>query len=74
MTLDEFVEVFKQDNRLLELMKMIGGIDRGNGYITTSELDDILKIVYPDVLAKKNLKQILKPFRCASNKVLVDYK
>jgi len=48
MTLEQFVEVFKQDNKLPELMKLIAGIDRGNGYITTSELDDILKIVYPD--------------------------
>ena len=48
MTLEEFVEVFKQDNKVPELMKLISGIDRGNGYITTTELDDILRIVYPD--------------------------
>jgi hypothetical protein len=47
MEMDEFIKVFKQDNKLAALMKLIQDIDSGNGYITTTEIDDILKIIYP---------------------------
>lgn len=52
---------------------MIRSIDKDrNGYITSSELDDILKEVYPD-LKNKDLKRLIKPFCSVSNKILVDY-
>lgn len=52
---------------------MIRSIDNDrNGYITSSELDDILKEVYPD-LKNKDLKRLIKPFCSVSNKILVDY-
>jgi len=42
-------------------MKMIKEIDKDhNGYVTTTELDDILKIIYPQELGPFNLKGILK--------------
>jgi Ca2+-binding EF-hand superfamily protein len=56
-------------------MKMVYNIDRDhNGYITTTELDDILKITYPKELMNVNLKSTLKPFCSSSNKVLLDYR
>ena len=56
-------------------MAMIQEIDKDqNGYVTSTELDDILKIIYPKDLGDKNLKHILKPFCSSANKVLLDYK
>lgn len=57
----EFLRIFKEDNRLSKIMLMVRGIDRDrNGYVTTNEMDDILKEAYPEALANKNLKSILK--------------
>jgi hypothetical protein len=44
-----------------------------NGYVTDTELDDILKIVFPE-LGKYDLMPIIKPFCSHQNKVLADYK
>lgn len=56
-------------------MKMVYNIDKDhNGYITTTELDDILKITYPKQLGNVNLKNTMKPFCSSSNKVLLDYR
>ena len=44
-------------------MLMVRGIDRDrNGYVTTNEMDDILKEAYPEALATKNIKSILKTY------------
>jgi len=49
-------------------------IDRAkNGYVTTTELDDILKLNFPFLLYK-NLKRMLKPFLSIQNKIIVDYR
>ena len=53
---------------------MIQEIDKQrNGYVTDRELDDILKIVFPE-LVKYDLMPIIKPFCSHQNKVLADYK
>jgi len=53
----EFIEVFKGENKLGELMRIIQTIDRDhNGYVTSTEMDDILKLLYPDKLKNYNLK------------------
>lgn len=71
----QFLQIFKDDNRLGTIMKMVYNIDRDhNGYITTTELDDILKITYPKELMNVNLKSTLRPFCSSSNKVLLDYR
>jgi len=45
------------------IMKSIKDIDKEhNGYVTSTELDDILKICYKKELTDKNLKEIFKPF------------
>ena len=61
-------------------MKMIGEIDKDhNGYITQTEIDDILKIVYPNKIEEDgykdaNLKPIYRLFVSSANRVLVNYK
>jgi Ca2+-binding EF-hand superfamily protein len=71
----QFMEIIKNNNKLGQVMQMIYEIDKdANGYVTTTELDDILKILYPLELGNKRLKYILKPFCSSANKVLLDYK
>jgi Ca2+-binding EF-hand superfamily protein len=56
-------------------MKSIKDIDKEhNGYVTITELDDILKINYKKELTDKNLKEIFKPFASIQNRILIDYK
>lgn len=62
------------DNRQREIYLKIREIDKDrNGFVTELELDDIIKVVYPE-LAKNDLKEIIKPFCCRENKILIDYK
>ena len=56
-------------------MKNIKDIDKEhNGYVTVTELDDILKLAYKKELEDKNLKEIFKPFASIQNRILIDYK
>jgi hypothetical protein len=56
-------------------MRAIKEIDKDhNGYVTSTEIDDILKINYASKLKMANLKPIIKPFCSISNPVLIDYK
>jgi len=49
LTEEAFLNTFKEDNRISKIMLMIRSIDRDrNGYVTTTEMDDILKEVYPE--------------------------
>lgn len=48
---------------MVHIMKSIKDIDKEhNGYVTSTELDDILKISYKKELTDKNLKEIFRPF------------
>ena len=67
--------IIEKKNKLKELFNIIKEIDRDhNGFVTQTELDDILKLLYPKELKNVNLKPIYLPFASAANKVLVDYK
>lgn len=69
----EFIGLFVRDNRMKEIQQMIRTIDHDrNGYVTQTELDDIIKEVYPETRTK-DLKRLIKPFCSVSNKILVDY-
>ena len=69
------MQALRQDSgKLGEVFKLIRGIDRdNNGYVTITELDDILKITLPQ-LQPFNLTKLLKKFCSSANKVLLDYK
>lgn len=55
MNFEDLIEVFKFDNQILEIMKRIKEIDREhNGYVTSTELTDILHIAYP-ILKNRNI-------------------
>lgn len=60
---------------MLQIMTLIRHIDRDrNGYVTVTEIDDILKEVYAVRLEKADLKPIIKPFCSLQNPILVDYR
>ena len=48
---------------MLDIMKRINEIDKEhNGYVTSTELDDILKLSYKNKLSEFNVKRIFKPY------------
>lgn len=48
---------------MLEIMRRIKEIDaEHNGYVTSTELDDIVKLSYGQELAGKSLKALFKPY------------
>ena len=56
-------------------MRSIKDIDQdNNGYVTTTELDDILKYHLPTELSNRSLKPLFKPFASIQNRILIDYK
>ena len=60
---------------MIELLAIIKSIDKDhNGYVTRTEMDDILKVLYKDKLSNTNLKHLMRPFCSSANKVLLDYK
>jgi hypothetical protein len=53
---------------------MVKGIDKFHtGFVTQTELDDIVKIVNPD-LKMRDLKKIISPFCAVQNRILVMYR
>ena len=45
----ELMAVMRSEQKIWQLMSMINEIDKdSNGYVTSTELDDILKILYPE--------------------------
>jgi Ca2+-binding EF-hand superfamily protein len=58
-----------------DIIKVILQIDRQhNGYVTVTELDDILKLTYPEDLKNKDTKPLMRKYASIQNRVLVDYK
>ena len=71
----EFIRVFFEDNKLNDIMKTVSSIDKDrNGYVTATELDDILKLFYPDEFETRNIIPIIKKFSSIQNRILVAYK
>jgi Ca2+-binding EF-hand superfamily protein len=59
----EFVKLLVTEDKMQGIMTMIRYIDKEkNGCVTTSEMDDILREVYPTQLKGKCFKHILKVF------------
>jgi len=58
----KFYKILSDDKKLANVMRTIKFIDKDhNGYVTVTELDDILKIEFP-VLAHRDIKPIIKMF------------
>lgn len=75
ITESELVEIMFRTNKLSEVIRTIKEIDKQrNGFVTTTELDDILKINYKEDLINRDLRMIMKKYASIQNRVLVDYK
>jgi len=65
----------ERNEKLASIIRNIKQIDRdGNGYVTSTELDDILKLTFPEELTMKRLKPMFKEFASIQNRILIDYK
>eukprot|EP00347_Sterkiella_histriomuscorum_P012608 403367915 len=74
-SMERLADLIFRNNQLVDIMRAIKDIDKEhNGYVTVTELDDILKISYKAELADKNLKAMFKPYASIQNKILIDYK
>jgi hypothetical protein len=71
----DFLKVVYLNPKLKEIMLTIREIDKDhNGYVTRTELDDILKLYYKEHFADKDLFPIINKFSSISNKILIDYR
>lgn len=60
---DKAMDILATNNKLLDLMRTIKEIDsEHNGFITSTELDDILKLHYPMEFGDKDLFPVIKKF------------
>lgn len=51
ITMEKLILMIYGDNQMLEMMRRINEIDKEhNGYVTSTELDDIIKLSYPKQL------------------------
>lgn len=70
----EFINTLFENNKLTEIVRIIKEIDKDhNGYVTCTELDDILKMFYSN-LEHRDLLPIIKKFSSVQNRILIDYK
>lgn len=67
-------ELVVKDKRLKDVFLRIRQIDLDrSGFVTQLELDDIIKMIYPE-LANNDLSEIIRPFCRPTNKILVEYR
>ena len=72
---EEFIKIIRKNNKMEDIMRTIKEIDKDhNGYVTRTELDDIMKMYYPPELDEKDIVPIIKKFGSIQNKILIDYK
>lgn len=59
----EMVQVIHKDNKLVEIIRTIKEIDKQhNGFVTVTELDDILKMLYKKDLEDRDLRPIMRKY------------
>ena len=65
----------KSEKEYASMLRVIKDVDMdNNGFLTVTELDDILKLVYKVDFKDKDLSLFIKRFRSIQNRVLVDYR
>ena len=63
MTFDELVKIIYNKKKLVDIARMIKEIDKEhNGYVTSTELEDILKLTYNSDLKGKDVKNAFKEY------------
>ena len=75
MTEAELIALFLTDNKMSELTRRCREVDPAkNGVVTVVELDDIMRLLYPDELRDRDLSGVVAPFCALHNKILMDYR
>ena len=63
MSENELVAIVHLENKITEFMRYCREIDPDrNGFITVVEIDDILRILYPDQLQDRDLSEVYEAF------------
>lgn len=73
ITPTDFIKTIYTRNKLKEIMFQISQIDNSTGAVTKNELEDIIKLNYPDTLKDKNLMPIISMFSSLQNKILIHH-
>ena len=74
LTEEELMEIMVKNDRLKEIALAFREIDPDrNGFLTQQELDDIFRENYREQMIGKNMFGLVREFRSATNKILVDY-
>lgn len=69
------MQLLHENSKVKEILNAIREIDPDkNGYVTSTELEDIFKHNYKDELYGFSLTNIMKPFESAQNCILIDHK
>ena len=59
----ELIGIFAKENKIVNIWRIIKEIDKDhNGYVTSTELDDIIKMHYPKELEDRDLKEVIKKY------------
>lgn len=67
--------ILLKNNQLKEMSRICREINEvGAGVVTVVELDDILRLLYEEELAGRDLQGLYEPFIHLTNKVIVSYK
>lgn len=62
------------NNKMKEISLAFREIDpERTGMITSPEMDDLFRVLYPEEMKDKHIYDILKQFEVISNKILVEY-
>lgn len=62
-SMNDLARLIHSNSKLVDIMRRIKEIDKEhNGYVTSTELDDILRLSYKQELIGKNIKSIFKPY------------
>lgn len=78
ITLEEMLQIMYEsgdhEKKLKEIMFTIGKIDTNpTGFVTKTELDDIIKITYPELL-DRDIAPVISKFSALQNKICIDYR
>ena len=74
METQELLQLLHANNKLKEVSLAFREIDpHRTGMVTSPEMDDIFRYLYPEEFKDKHMYEITKPFEVISNKILIDY-
>ena len=75
ITEEQIFKIMAKENKLKSIVLTIKEIDKDhNGFVTSTELDDIIKLYYRKELMNKDLLPFINKFSSLQNRILIHYK